>query len=683
MHGPEHFLQNLAMVMGIAALTTWLFQRIKQPVVLGYVIAGLIIGPHVPTPLVADEQTVQTLSEMGVILLMFGIGLEFSLRKLFGLGASAGLVAVLEVAIVIWLGYSCGRLFGWSVRSSVFVGAAIAISSTTIVAKAFEERKVTGKLRDIVFGVLIVEDLIAILLLATLTTVAAGRGLTARALVFTSGRLFAFLVGLVIVGLLLVPRFIRAVVRLKRPETTLVASVGVCFVISLVAHQFGYSVALGAFLAGSLVAESGEVDEIDHLVQPVRDMFAAIFFVAVGMQIDPVLIARNWLPILVLTCVVLVGKIVGVTLGVFLTGNGIRTAVRAGMSLAQIGEFSFIIAGLAVSSGVANSSLFVIAVAVSVVTALLTPWLIRASDPLAAWLDRKLPHRLQTFASLYGSWVDGLRSSAVSKGGRSRRDRLARLLLIDAACLAGTIIATSLWLSDLERMIAAATKVTPSIARLFVIGAATLLAGPLALGVVRISGSLGSQLAIDALPSTAPGRTDLAAAPRRVLVLALQLGCVLLVGATIVAVTQPFLPLFYGAGVLAVALVVVGFVFWRSAANLQGHVRAGAEVIAEALSTGLPDRPSNDMETVRDALSGLGTPTPLRVPPGSPAIGQTLRQLNLRGLTGATVLAIRRGGAGLVIPGPDDVLQAGDVLAISGSIEAIVAATEMLAVTKS
>ena len=679
MHGAEHFLANLAMVMGVAALTTWLFQSIRQPVVLGYILAGLIIGPHLQIPLVADEETVHTLSQMGVILLMFGIGLEFRLRKLRRVGPTVGLVAVLEVAVMIWLGYSCGRLFGWGGRASLFAGAAVAISSTTIIAKAFEGRAIAPRLREIVLGVLIFEDLIAILVIAVLTTVAAGRGLTAGALVFAGARLLAFLAGLVIVGLLVVPRFIRSVVALERPETTLVASVGVCFGTSLLALRFGYSVALGAFLAGVLVAESGAAAAIEHLVAPVRDMFAAIFFVAVGMQIDPRLVAHGWLPILVLSAVVTAGKIAGVGLGVFLTGNGIRTGVQAGMSMAQIGEFSFIIAGLAVSSRVADSSLYVVAVAVSALTTLMTPRLIAASGPFAAWIDRKLPPRLQTFASLYGAWVDRLRSAGERRPARSRTRRLVRLLVIDAASLVGTIIATSLWLAEVTRMIARVTGLGPAIARLGVIGAASLLAAPLVVGIVRISRGLGSQLALDALPASAPGRTDLAAAPRRVLVLALQLGCMLLVGAVVIALTQPFMPLYVGATILVAAMIGAGFFFWRGAGNLQGHVRAGAEIIAEALSKEEPDAQNDELALARDALDGLGTPTPLPIRAGSPAIGRSLRQLNLRGVTGATVLAIRRRQGELVLPGPDDVLAEGDVLALSGSLDALAAAGELLA----
>src|SRR5437867_5856687 len=391
MQDAHAFLKALTIVLGVAAVTTVVFQRLRQPVVLGYIIAGLIVGPHVPIPLVADSAVVRTLSELGVILLMFSLGLEFSIRKLAQVGPTAGLTAVLQSSIMVWLGYVVGQLFGWTTLESLFTGAVIAISSTTIIAKAFDEQGVTGRLREIVVGILVVEDLIAILLMAILTAITSGSGLSAGPLAATIGRLAAFLVGLVAVGMVLVPRAVRAVNRLKRRETTLVASIGLCFAIALLAQAFGYSVALGAFIAGSLIAESGEERHVAHLIEPVRDMFAAVFFVSVGMLIDPTLIARYWPAVAVLTAVVVLGKVVGVSLGAFLTGSGMRTSVQAGLSLAQIGEFSFIIAGLGLVLHATREFLYPVAVAVSALTTLFTPWWIRASERVAAYVGRKLP----------------------------------------------------------------------------------------------------------------------------------------------------------------------------------------------------------------------------------------------------------------------------------------------------
>jgi len=683
MHGAHDLLKAIAVVLCVAAVTTVLFQRLRQPVVLGYILAGLIVGPYVPIPLVADAGIVQTLSELGVILLMFSLGLEFSLRKLFAVGPTAGLTAIIQCSIMVWLGFVVGRAFGWTGLESIFAGALIAISSTTIIAKAFDEQGIRGRLRELVVGVLIVEDLIAILLMALLTGISTGSGLSAGDLALTIGRLVTFLVGLVAVGLLTVPRAIRAVVRLNRPETTLVASVGLCFAIALLAQAFGYSVALGAFLAGSLVAESGKEKEVEHLIQPVRDVFAAIFFVSVGMLIDPALIARYWLAIAVFTVVVILGKIVSVSVGAFLTGNGTRTSVQSGMSLAQIGEFSFIIASLGLSLKATGDFLYPIAVAVSAITTLTTPMFIRASGPAANWVDRKLPKPLQTFVAFYGSWVEQLREAPRRQTLGSSVRRNIGLLLVDAALLVGLVIGTSLALGRSSQLLEEHLGLSGPLAEKLVIAGAVMLALPFLIGIVRVARRLAGELAAAALPLRPEGKTDLAAAPRRVLVLTLQVIIVLLVGAPVVAITQPFLRGFTGPLIVLALLAVLGVALWRSATNLQGHVRAGAQVIVEALAAQshakAPGTEPETLEKVQVLLPGLGTPTPVRLEETSPAVGKSLAELNLRGLTGATVLAIHRGGENVSVPTAWEVLKPGDVLALAGTHAAVEAAKGLLA----
>lgn len=682
MHGAHEFLKALTLVLCVAAVTTVLFQRLRQPVVLGYIIAGLMVGPYVAFPVFADPGTVQTLSELGVILLMFSLGLEFSLRKLFSVGFTAGLTAIIQCSIMVLLGFAVGQAFGWTPRESIFAGAIIAISSTTIIAKAFDEQGIRGRLRELVVGVLIVEDLIAVLLMATLTAISTGAGLSAGALALTTGRLVAFLVGLVVVGLLIVPRAMRAVVRLNRPETTLVASVGICFAVALLAQSFGYSVALGAFIAGSLVAESGEEKVVEHLVLPVKDMFAAIFFVSVGMLIDPALLLKHWPAIAVLTVVVIVGKIVSVALGAFFTGNGTRTSVQAGLSLAQIGEFSFIIAGLGLSLKATGEFLYPIAVAVSAITTLTTPMLIRVSGPAANYVDRKLPKPLQTFVTLYGSWLEGLRVAPRQQTLGASVRRLIGLMLLDMALLVGLVIGTSLSIEKISAFIEAQTGVGGSLAETLVAVGAFILALPFLVGVVSIARRLAGTLAAVVLPHRPQGKTDLAAAPRRALMMTLQVVFVLLVGVPAVAITQPFLRGFAGPLIMLLLLGALGVAFWRSATNLQGHVRAGAQVIVSALAAQShskdPAAEPHTLEHVQGLLPGLGEPTPVRLEATSPAVGRTLAQLNLRGLTGATVLAIQRGEEGISFPTAQEALQPGDVLALAGTHEAVEAARGLL-----
>jgi CPA2 family monovalent cation:H+ antiporter-2 len=681
LHEPYHLLQTIALVLGVAAVTTVVFQRLRQPVVLGYLVAGVIVGPHVALPLFADPEVIHSLSELGVILLMFALGLEFRLGKLVELAPTAGVTALVQSSLMVWLGFALGRAFGWTVLESVFTGALIAISSTTIIAKAFDEQGVRGRMRELVVGILVVEDLIAVLLMAVLTAVATGSGLSASALAITTGKLAAFLIGLVVVGLLIVPRAMRAVVKLQRDETTLVASIGFCFAISLLANYFGYSVALGAFIAGSLVAESGESHEIEPLVAPVRDVFAAIFFVSVGMLIDPALMPANALPIAALTAAVILGKVAGVTVGAFLTGNGTRTSVQAGMSLAQIGEFSFIIAGLGSTLGVTRDFLYPVAVAVSAITTLTTPALIRLSGPFASFVDRKLPEPIQTFVSLYGGWIERMRSAPREPAARAGTRRTVVLLLGDMLLFVAIVIGSALARERSTEWLAEVSGLPHGTAFVLVVGGAALLCLPFLLGIIGLARSLGARLAERAFPPLAEGELDLAAAPRRTLRLSLELAIVLLVSLPLLALTQPFVGAFATTLVAGAAFVVVLVSFWRSATSLAVHVRAGAQMLVEALATqSAPGTHTTEhaLDRVEGLVPGLGNLFPFEINASSGAVGRTLAELDLRGLTGATVLAIQRGKTGLSFPAARETLQAGDVLALAGTEEAVDAAKLLL-----
>ncbi|HSM91772.1 MAG TPA: cation:proton antiporter [Anaeromyxobacteraceae bacterium] len=682
MHAARDLLGALAVVLGAAAVTTVLFQRLRLPVVLGYVLAGVLVGPNVALAVVADPEVVRTLSELGVILVMFALGLDLSLRKLIAVAPTAGLTALVEVSLMLLLGYAAGRAMGWSAIECLFAGGVVAISSTTIVAKAFDEQGVRGPKRDLVIGILLAEDVAAVALLATLTAVGAGAGTSAGQVAQTVGKLVAFLLALVAAGIALVPRLVRAVVRLERPETTLVVSIGLCFAAALLARAAGYSTALGAFVAGVLVAESGQAHRIEPLVLPVRDVFAAVFFVSVGMELDPRLVAGHLPAVAVLTAVVLVGKVAGVAAGAFVTGAGVASAVTAGLTLAQIGEFSFIIAALGRSLGATSQVLYAVAVAVSAVTTLTTPWFIRGSGDVARAVDRWMPRPLQTYASLYASWIERIRSSRHPASHGARIRRLALALALDAGAVAGIVIGTAVAVRAAAPRLAAVAGVGRWGSRALVVAAGVALMAPFAAGVIRVSRRLASTLAVAALPQARGGVTDLAAAPRRALVVTLQIGVLLFVGIPVVAVTQPFLGGPGGAYALAAVLLLLGIAFWRSAANLQGHVRAGALVVAEALASGARSgRPVSDEETldrVRRLLPGLGEPVPVRLREGSAAAGRTLAQLDLRGTTGATVLAIARGEEGIVAPSAQERLAAGDVLALAGTFEAVDAARRLL-----
>lgn len=679
------FLVNLALVLCVAALTTWVFQRIRQPVVFGYLIAGMIVGPHVGIPLLADRTMIATLSELGVVMLLFCLGLEFSLRKLIQVGPTSGLIAVVETSVMMAFGYGAAQLLGWTPMESVFCGAIVAISSTTIIVKAFDEQKVRGRFTEVVFGVLISEDLIAILLIAILTTVAAGGSVSLESVSLTAGRLALFLVAFVGIGLLTVPRLVRRVVELDRDETILIVALGICFAGALLAVRAGYSVALGAFIAGSLVAESGESHRVTRLVSGVRDMFGAIFFVSVGMIIDPRLIMEHWLAVAMLTAVVICGKFLAVSTGAFLVGNDVRTSAHAGLSMTQIGEFAFIIAALGLSVDAVREFLYPVAVAVSALTTLTTPLLIRASGTISSSLDKHLPRPLQTFVGLYGSWIEHMRAAPADAGMLPELRKRGFLLAIDVFMLAAIVIGTSLVRGAIEGYLGRVSEFPPYAARILVYVPAIVLSAPFFWGILKMASGIASLLAYRALPVGTGNRLDYAQAPRRVLVATLQLAFVTVSGAVVLAVTGPFVPLGRGALVLASIVGWLGVVFWRTNAELYGHTRAGAEIVLAALSRsmapereGLAETERRDLATMHRLLPGLGDPVPLRLEADSPAVGRTLGELQLRSQTGAVVLAITRGEERVMLPVGGERLCAGDVMALAGTSEAISMARELL-----
>ncbi|MEP6590855.1 MAG: cation:proton antiporter [Gemmatimonadota bacterium] len=687
--GIPNFLTTFAVVLCTAAFTTVVCQWLKQPVILGYLLAGLLIGPHVAVPLVADQATIETLAELGVILLLFGIGLEFSIRRLMRVGGPVVITAIIDVSLMAWLGIGAARLLGWSPREALFTGAMLAISSTTIIAKTFDERGVERRLRDLVFGVLIVEDLVAVLFLAGLATLGGGGSEASSSLLGTLARLVALLLVWVTVGLVLIPRGMRRLIKKMRPETTLVASIGLCFAFALLARALGYSVALGAFIAGSMISESGKGEQVVKLVQPVRDIFAAVFFVAVGMLIDPKLVMEHWGAVMVLTLVVVLGKVISVSLGAFFAGQGTRTSVQAGLSMAQIGEFSFIIASLGLVTGAVRPFLYPVAVAVSAITTLSTPWLVRGSPAIVSFVDRKLPKPLQTYATLYGSWIEEIRASARQRSHGQRIGQLVRWIFVDAAVVSVIIIATSMMAPQLIAGTIRRFDLGASASGIVLGTAALILAAPFLLGIARTGRRLAVLLATAALPRGEG--MDRAAAPRGALVLGLEIAILLLAGLPVLAVTGPFLPPFRGAVVLAMVLLFLAIAAWRSARNLDGHVRAGSEVLIAAVRSTLPpEHETAEMQvptlegsadrfaTATHMLPGIGMPTPFRLEQGHYGVGLSLAELGLRARTGATILAITRSGAGIPAPSKEERLEVNDTLVLVGTRVAIDAAREML-----
>lgn len=395
-HLPD-LISDLALILIVAGVVTLLFKRLKQPLVLGYIVAGFLAGPHMPyTPSVADTSSIGTWSEIGVIFLMFTLGLEFSFKKIVKMGLKPVMAACMVMFCMISVGSGVGHLFGWSSMDSLFLGGMLAMSSTTIIYKAFDDLGLRSqKFAGEVLSVLILEDILGILLMVVLSAMAVSRNFEGMELAGSLFKLLFFLILWFIVGIYVVPQFLRRNSKWINKETLLVVSVGLCFALVVMASQAGYSAAFGAFMMGSILAETVEAETIEHLVAPVKDLFGAIFFVSVGMLVDPQVLVEHWAAILAITAAIIVGQAVFGTGSFLLSGQPLSVAMRCGFSLAQIGEFAFIIASLGLSLHVTSSFLYPVVVAVSIVTTFLTPYMIRAAVPAYAFIERRMPQRMR------------------------------------------------------------------------------------------------------------------------------------------------------------------------------------------------------------------------------------------------------------------------------------------------
>ena len=388
------------MILMAGALVTLLFKRLKQPLVLGYIIAGFVVGPYFHlAPTVADRENIETLAEIGVIFLLFTLGLEFSFKKLVRVGGSASITALVEIVFITAAGYYLGKLLGWTTMDSLFLGGMLASSSTTIILRAFDELGVkTKQFARIVFGVLIVEDIVVILLMVLLSTLAATRQFEGTEMLLTILKLLFFLAIWFIAGIFLLPTFLRRAKKLMDEETLLILSLGLCLGMVVLATQVGFSAELGAFVMGSILAETTSAEKVEHVIKPVKDLFGAVFFVSIGMMIDPDAMVEYAAPILWVTLLTLFGKLFSTTLGALLSGQPLKQSVQVGMSMAQIGEFAFIVATLGLSLGVISDFLFPVAVGASAITTFTTPYLIKYAEPFYAWILKFLPQK----------WVDKL-----------------------------------------------------------------------------------------------------------------------------------------------------------------------------------------------------------------------------------------------------------------------------------
>lgn len=399
MHSIHTLIVDLTLITIYAGLTTLLFKKLKQPIVLGYILAGIFAGPFFNfVPTVSDKENLTLWADIGVIFLLFGLGLEFSFKKMINVGKAAMITANANILFMLFLGYCTGLLLGWSTMDSFFLGSMISMSSTTIIIKAFDDLNVKKqKFTDLVFGVLVVEDIVGILLLVLLPTIALGNSIDGTELAVSTLKLVFFLILCFVIGIYLVPTFLDKITRFLNDEMLLLITISLCFGMVLLATYSGFSSALGAFLMGSILAETQLIHRIEKNMQPLKDFFGAVFFVSVGMMVNPAMFIEYAVPILAITFIVIVGKVIFSCLGFVIAGQPLKTSILCGFSLAQVGEFAFIIASLGMSIKVLDAKVYPIIVAVSVITTFLTPMMIKSAEPFYKFLLKFLPEKWAEF----------------------------------------------------------------------------------------------------------------------------------------------------------------------------------------------------------------------------------------------------------------------------------------------
>ena len=668
-------LHDLAMVMLVAGITTILFHRLKQPVALGYILAGFIIGPYTPPfELVRNAETVKTLGQMGVVLLMFSLGLEFNLRRLTRVGMSAFVAAVLEIILMIWLGYEIGRAFGWSVMDSVFLGAMLSISSTTIIVKALGE---AGKLREgfaeIIFGILVIEDILAIVLLALLSGFARTGSLHPEQVFTEVVKLAVFFAMVLVGGFLLVPKLLDYIDRGKSSEMLLVAALGLCFGVALVASMLGYSVALGAFLIGAVIAETRQIHKIEALTAPVRDMFSAIFFVTIGMLIQPKMLVEYAWPIAALSLVVIVGKVTTCSFGAFVGGRDLSTSLCVGMGLAQIGEFSFIIAGLGVSLGVTSDFLYPIAVAVSVVTTLVTPYLITATNPVVRFLNRKVPKPIMQALSVYTVWIGSLSEGSPGPLAMVVR-QMAWQIFVNFLLTVG-VFALGAWALTWDSPYLPRALRVPELNQSLVWIAVMVLTSPIYLATFRKLTAMSTLVAQICFPVTTD--SDRGAAVRAVLSQVFVLAALVVMTVVTILLSTSILSSLRSLGLLIV-IVTVAVALFRSTLM---RIYSRAQIALDETLLELPTLHTSETKPMPALLDRAQLET-MEIPVEAAVVGCKLRDIPLRTQTGASIVAIERGGERMINPGPDEILLRGDRVLLLAHAEQMPEARELLEAKK-
>ena len=665
-------IHDLCIIMLTAGIVSLLFKLFKQPVVLGYIVAGMLAGPYMfGQSWIDDSEGVEMWGEIGVLFLLFSMGLEFSFKKLLQMGSTVLIAAGTIVVGMMSVGFLSGRLMGWNEINSLFLGGMLCMSSTTIVFKAIEDMNLGAhKFAKVVFGILVVEDLFAVVLMVLLSSIAVEQKFKGEELLFEIGKLAAYLILWFAVGIAVIPTFLKKFRRHLNDETLTIFAIGMCLGMVLLAISAGFSSALGAFVMGSVLAETIDAERIEHLTQPIKNVFGSIFFVSVGMMINPDLLMTYWLPILIITLIVIIGQIFFGSLGTLLSGQSLRISIQSGFSLVQIGEFAFIIAQFGQNAGVTDEKLYPIVVAVSVITTFLTPYVMRMSAPAEAFLTRHLSRGTLLFIDNYSQRFGTVKTDSMWKSYLKRV--LAKIIVSSIVCVfiyivyfqyaMPFIMARSAWVETF--MSPQAAQITLKCIALALLA---LITSPLLYNIVarhRMSHEIKQLWQ----------KGDL----QRAQITGFYLLRIIIGIAFISYALFRLFTLTTGMLVVISALAVFFITFSR-------FVRGQSKRLETSFSTNYTAREAS-AESNR-AMSGVFVSHLLpydihiadfTVPADSSFGGKTLSQLNIRQQSGVSVIRIIRGGIRTNIPGGSKHVYPGDRIVVAGTDEQIDRFTQML-----
>ena len=649
----ESLITDLALILILGAVVTLLFKWLKQPVVLGYIVAGFLASPHFEyLPSVATESNIEFWAQIGIIVLLFSLGLEFSFKKLLNVGGSAVVTALIIVIGMMSAGFLAGRLLGFSNINSLFLGGMLSMSSTTIIIKAFTDMNLRHKkFASLVFAVLIVEDLFAVLMMVILSSIAINNSVEGGEMLFSIGKLVFFLVMWFLVGVFVLPSFFNSVRRFLNSETLLVVSMGLCLGMAVFSVYCGFSLALGAFVMGSILAGTSLAERIEKVVMPVKDLFGAVFFISVGMMVNPTIIADYWVPILVLSVVVIVGMIFFGTSGMLVTGQSLRVAMESGFSLTQIGEFAFIIASLGMSLGVLDPTIYPIVVAVSVLTTFTTPYFIRLSGPCYNLVERCLPKRLNFLIDRYTK--QAVAESETTRLWKSLFQRyLWRVMLYSFILISVSLLSLKVFMPWLQTVMPEWYKLVGSVATLMVMSPFLL----------ALSYPVSKKNELKRLHE-ANARFDVPLIVMVIFRMLIALGFVVY--------------LLWSVYSMAVGISFGLAIFFIIILLFSKRVRVRMRNIEAKFLDNLNERELRRSGKNNNIVSDLHLAY-MEVGYNCPFVGERLKDSNLRRQYGVNVASIQRGATIISVPCGDTRIFPGDILGVIGTDEQIQALLQVI-----